>query len=191
MRSRRVLAAVLVLGVLLAGLTALVHDETPSSVPEHETFVFDHSGGPVVEGGIAYESAAGAELYHVTLVTSREEMDRFNDSLFAESGGLRRYLSEDVRPFLNGTDFDEASLVVVEAYPRSSSPDYRVERVVREGDTVTLRINDSSRGGTDDITVETLLVRVSHDGRGPPARAVVGTEDGFVLDSEDGVVRRD
>jgi hypothetical protein len=150
-----------------------------------------HALGTVVEDGIAYESATGAELYHVTLVTSPGGMDRFNDSLFAESGGLRRSLSEDVRPLLNGIDFDEASLVVVEAYPRSSSPDYRVERVVREGDTVTLRINDSSRGGTDDITVETLLVRVSHAGRGPPARAVVGTEDGFVLDSEDGVVRRD
>jgi 2-phospho-L-lactate guanylyltransferase (CobY/MobA/RfbA family) len=38
-------------------------------------------------------------------------------------------------------------------------------------------VDDSSQGGTADITVETVLVRIPHGGDSPPRHATVTTED--------------
>lgn len=190
MRPHMVVVASLALVVVLAGCTTPSGEASPdpslnnstTTVSEYETYVFDHgdAGSPAIRGGIAYSHEVSDDQYFVTLVTSRDEADRFNASVF----------DADARAFVNATDFDAASLVVVQMFPASSSPDYRVEQLSSENDTVHLRINDSSRGGTADISVETVLVRVPRNGSESPTRATVTTEEGFTFNSSTGVVTR-
>lgn len=159
--------------------------ETPTDTqtqngPAYEALVFDSglTDSPVIEGGLVPAVGhAGTEHYYGTLLTDAGATDRFNWSL----------LPEDAAAFVEETDFETASLVVVQAYPKSSVPDYRVESVARSGDRLHIRINDSSHVGTDDITLETVLLRVHHSGDAPQS-ATIETQDGVTFDIDDRVV---
>jgi predicted small lipoprotein YifL len=155
--------------------------EPPTGSPEYDVTVFDSgpTDHPIIEGGITPSDEFGNTSYYATLLTEASETERFD----------RSRLPDDTAQFVDETDFETASLVVVQAYPKSSVPDYRVESVTRDGDTLDIRINDSSEMGTDDITVETVLIRVSHDGT-PPNEARIETQTGATFDTDDGVVQR-
>ncbi len=184
MTLRVVLGCALILA--LAGCLGGVAGDGPTTEtsqptqPAYETYVFDHGGhdAPAVEGGVAYpEGASGSSQRYVTVVASGSDADRFD----------REVLDDDAEAFVASTSFEESYLVVIQEFPASSAPDYRVESTERADDTLRLRINDSSRGGTDDITVETLLVRVHGD---PPERVQVTTQAGATFDSTEGVATR-
>jgi hypothetical protein len=148
-----------------------------------ETYVFDSSphAQAVVEGGIhapgRRDDYTTSRYYVTTLKGASEAERRFNRSELDAAG----------RAFVDETDFESSFLAVVQAYPQSSVPDYRVETARLSGGTLSLDINDSSPGGTADVTVETLLVRV--DGK-PPSTVRVTTDDGTTWSSGDGVVTR-
>lgn len=145
---------------------------SPVDVTDYESHVFDHGGlgSSVIEGGLSHgvDSPAGERLY-VTAVSTDAEAERFNHSVLGTSASA----------FVRNTSFEAASLVVVQSFPASSFPDYRVESVTREGGHLDVAINDSSRGGTDDVTVETLLLRVPGD---PPESVTVTTEEGETVE---------
>jgi len=140
-------------------------------VTDYETLVFDSSpsGDPVIEGGIA-PGDEFEERYYVTVIPSADETDRFNRSL----------LPTDAGEFVDATAFEDASLVVIQAFPASSVPDYRVESVHRDGPTLVVSTDDSSAGGTDDVTVETMLLRVPGE---DPDDVVVTTGEGDTFDT--------
>lgn len=161
--------------------------EPPTSPPPtgslaYDVAVFDSglADHPVIEGGLTPSDEFGNTSHYTTVLTEASETERFNRSRLPQSA---------VR-FVDETDFETASLVVAQAYPKSSVPDYRVESVTRDGDWLDVRINDSSVSGTDDITIETVLIRVHHDG-GPPTNARIETQNGVTFDSESGAVQRE
>lgn len=172
---------VLVSLVLLAGCVGISGpNDTPTPgdgpklgdpITDYETFVFDSSPSetPVIEGGIEVEDEFD-EQYYATLLTNTTEMERFNRSL----------LPADAREFVDTVSFEEELLVVIQTFPASSAPDYRVETVARDGPTLHLEINDSSAGGTEDVTVETLLVRVPGE---TPDNVIVTTEEGTTFET--------
>lgn len=189
--STRHLGALLLCGLVLAtgcvaGPTGGSPERTPPAatatpdaapVAEYEGHVFDHweTGSPAIEGGIAYAPGREyTERYYVTTVATAAEADRFNSSVLRPAANA----------FVRNTTFRNATLVVIQAFPASSHPDYRVESVRRRDGTLEVAINDSSRGGTADITVETVLLRVPD----PVDRVAVTTEDGVTFDSTAGVV---
>lgn len=151
-----------------------------TSITEFDTYVFDGGGtdAAVIDGGITSGTAGSASRYYVTHLTSQAHTSRFDESV----------LDEKASAFVAATDFTNESLVVVQAFPASSIPDYRVETLTRQDNTLSVRINDSSTRATTDITVETLLIRVPTTDRGPPDRVTVTTDDGFTVDSSAGVV---
>lgn len=156
-----------------------VTSTTPTAVDvaDYEVDVSDHgdAGNPAIEGGIRYATdEAYTERYYVTTVATAADARRFNHSV----------LPPDATAFVRNTSFETATLVVVQAFPASSRPDYRVESVRRRGGTLEVGINDSSVGATADITVETVLLRVP----GRVDRAEVTTEDGVTVASTAGVV---
>lgn len=190
MPSRPILTSAFALVVFLAGclgagVPAATTDSPGTDVDRpsaYESYVFDHGGTdrPAIEGGLEYDSGEpGTSRFYAMLVTSREEVERFNDGV----------LDAEARAFVENTAFDEAYLVVVQAFPASSTPDYRVERVERAGDEVRVHINDSSPVGTADITVETVLVRIARDSADPPERAVITTEGDVSFTSGEIVTR--
>lgn len=155
-------------------------ETSTDSEPSVETHVFDtspHAPG-VIEGGI--HAPGRRDDYrtsrYVTTLRGSSEAERRLDRSELDGAG---------RAFVDETDFDSAFLVIVQTYPESSVPDYRVETARLSGGTLSLRLNDSSPSGTDDVTVETLLVRV--DGE-PPSTVRVTTEEGTTWSSSDGVV---
>jgi len=157
----------------------------PAGSPGYDVTVFDSgwTGYPILEDGLVYPDDFEANAsYYATLLTDASDTERFN----------RSQLTDDAEQFVDETDFETASLVVVQAYPKSSVPDYRVESMTRDGDRLDIRINDSSEMGTDDITLETVLIRVEHDGT-PPSEARIETQTGVTFDTDDGakVVPRD
>jgi len=177
---RRTLAAVAVASVLVLagcggagpadGTTTGPPTTTPSgSAPDYEAFVFDSglTGHPIIEGGITPDDQFGNTSYYATLLTDASQTERFN----------RSQLPDEAEQFVEETDFEMASLVVLQSYPRSSVPDYRVESVTRDGGRLDVRINDSSAMGTDDITVETVLIRVEHSGTAPTSAQITPQED--------------
>lgn len=190
---RRTLAAVAVAFVLvLAGCSGTGPTDGTTTSPSHTTAeppagslgydvtVFDSgwTGQPILEGGLAYPDDFDANASHyATLLTDASDTERFN----------RSQLPDDIERFVDETDFETASLVVVQAYPKSSVPDYRVESVTRDGGRLDVRLNDSSEMGTDDITLETVLIRVDHDGT-PPSEARIETQTGLAFDTDDGHV---
>lgn len=139
---------------------------TGTPVTDYETFVFDltPSSESVIAGGIAVDAESGDQHY-VTLITSTAETDRFDRSL----------LPPDAGEFVNAVSFESELLVVMQTFPASSVPDYRVESIARDGPTLHVSINDTSDGGTDDVTVETILVRLPGE---TPDNVIVTTEDG-------------
>jgi hypothetical protein len=156
--------------------------ESPGGAdPGYESYVFDHAGAPApaIESGIVYDAEnATVTRRYVTLVTAQSEAERRFD---------RSVLDAEARAFVENTSFEDSYLVVFQAFPASSSPDYRVESVGRDEKTVHLRVTDSAPGGTADVTVETLLVRLPR-GEAPPEHAVVTTEEGATVRSGEGVV---
>lgn len=193
MRRSTLAAGMLAVVIALAGCGGLgpvdepTDTDTPTRTntqtqdsPAYEALVFDSgmTDSAVIKGGLVPALGhVGAEHYYATLLTDASATDRFNRSL----------LPEDAAAFVEETDFETASLVVVQAYPKSSVPDYRVESVTREGDRLDVRINDSSDAGTDDITLETVLLRVDHDGDAPRS-AAIETQDGVAFDTDDRIV---
>lgn len=164
---------------------------TPSPTPtpgggeiaDNSTYVFDHAdvGSPVIEGGLAYpEGGVANATYYATLVGNASDAERFDWSA----------MPEEAAAFVNGTDFSTASLVVVQAMPKSSVPDYRVESIDREAGTVSIRLNDSSDHSTTDITVETVLIRVD-DGDSPLTNATITTQTGVTFDTSTGAITVD
>lgn len=172
----------LVIAITAAGCIGFSQPGESSSSIQYETYAFDHGGtdGAVIRNGITYSTENYTQHNYATLVTSADAATRFNYAV----------LDAEAKAFINTTKFDEQYLLVVQEFPASSKPDYRVDRLERTGDTVQVGIDDSSRGATADITVETLLVRVSRDTREPPTRATVTTEEGFTFDTSTGIVFR-
>lgn len=162
------------------GTNAETAPTTPAGRPvtDYEVYVFDHGGieSASFEGGITHASDGEYDTrYYVTAATSADDASRFNHSV----------LSPNASTFVRETSFENASLVVIQAFPASSHPDYRVEKVRRADGTVHVAINDSSYGATADITVETVLVRVPGE---HPERVQVTTEEGDAFDTTDGIV---
>jgi hypothetical protein len=176
LRATVACAALVVLAGCLGGVPG--GETTTTANPAYESYVFDHSGhdAPAIEGGITYpEDAHGPSRSYVTVVASEADAERFDRSV----------LDDGATSFVANTPFDQSYLVVVQSFPASSTPDYRVESVERVGDTLRLRVNDSSEIRTSDVTIETVLVRVRGD---PPDRVTVTTEEGDTFDSTEGIV---
>ncbi|MFB6107564.1 MAG: hypothetical protein ABEJ82_01830 [Haloplanus sp.] len=166
MRARLVLLAT----VLLAGCLGAPGTGSPdrAGTPAFEARVFDHAGVDrvAIEGGLRYDpDRSTVARYYVTTVTSTAETARFDRSVV--HGGAWA--------FIENTSFDRSYLVVIQATPASSVPDYRVESVRQQDGTLHVAVDDSSRGGTADVTVETVLLRVRGD---PPDQVTVRTEEG-------------
>lgn len=111
---------------------------TGTPVTDYETFVFDltPSSESVIAGGIAVDAESGDQHY-VTLITSTAETDRFDRSL----------LPPDAGEFVNAVSFESELLVVMQTFPASSVPDYRVESIARDGPTLHVSINDTVMEG--------------------------------------------
>lgn len=151
----------------------------PLATSAIETAVVDSSpgGGAVIEGGIAAPAAApdSVTTRYVTVVASASAADRFDhDGLSANASALVRT-----------TSFEDSYLVVIQSFPESSHPDYRLESALRTTGGLYLDVNDSSDGGTADITVETMILRVPGE---PPDIVTVTTEAGSTWQSTAGVV---
>jgi len=183
MRQSILAACVLTVVLAFAGCsgTGPVGDATDAPSPsENESYavvVFDSGPTeyPVLEGGVQPDiTPPPVGRHYATLLTTSEAADRFNHSVIPDNAST----------FIKATDFETASLLVVQAYPKSSVPDYRVESVTRDGDRLHVRINDSSNIGTDDITLETVIVRVDHDGNAPQS-ATIETQGNDTFDTDD------
>jgi hypothetical protein len=121
-------------------------------------------GSPLVEGGVEYGD---------------EDRDRYATAIESPAG-LTRVNRSQLRPetvaFLNATDFEDAFLVAYQEYPDSSVPDNAVVGANRTGGTLSLELTDRGRVGSDDVTLETVFVRVYRDGREPPSTVELDTE---------------
>lgn len=169
---------VLLLTVAVAGCLGAWSDPSDSDGRiNYETYVFDDGGAesPAIDGGIRYptENHTPREFY-LTLVATDEEAARFD----------RAGLDDDTERFVDRTDFDRSFIVVFQAFPASSVPDYRVEALEWRDGELHLSVDDSSDGGTDDVTVETLLVVVDRGDRGVPDSVTVTTEEGVSISIE-------
>lgn len=154
-----------------------------SSTPEpvkFEYYTFDHGGieDAVLEGGIVHEDDSDTGQTYVTTIANESATARFNQSL----------LPAAARNFVANTSFDESFLVVVQTFPASSVPDARVESVSRDGGRLYVGINDSSKYATDDITVETVLVRVSGS---VPDRITLTGADNVTVDATGQLLRNE
>lgn len=186
-RTLRVCIVVLVCLTLLAGcvepsgpIDTSAGTATPTApdsgsqigepVTDYETHVFDlgPSSNSVIQDGIEANDEFD-EQYYVTILVAANETDRFNRSL----------LPADASEFVDAVSFEDQLLVVIQTFPASSVPDYRVEMVARDGPTLLIYINGSSNGGTDDVTVETVFVRVPGD---TPDNVIVTTEEGATFE---------
>lgn len=141
----------------------------PGSLPT-ESVVFDHAGigSALVEGGVEYDPETTTTRRYATVLDDPADLARLNWSLLSR-------VSPEAAALVNGTDLSNATLLVYQETPASSSPDYRVESVTRTNGTVEVGINDSAPGGTADVTVETVVVRLAGD---PPDEVIFRTEDG-------------
>ena len=157
----------------------------PNAVSDYRTVVLNRGVGPsaLVEGSISAAPDGVDRPYPVcyaTLVTSPDEVDRLNGTI------LERH---DADSLADDVDFDGSYPVVVEVYPHSSYPDYRIERVTRSGETLDVRINGSwSREQTADLVVESLLIHAFDNSSEPPDRVVVTTHENVTFDSTSGVI---
>lgn len=75
-----------------------------------------------------------------------------------------RFRNENASAFVGDTDFSQAALVVVHDRWGSSVPDLELRDVAVEGSTVSVTAEYPGEGGTDDVTTDTMLVRVQTDG---------------------------
>jgi hypothetical protein len=142
--------------------------ELPASTSSESVFVFDHGGtdAPVIENGLAYNAQNTTTRRYATLLQG-DELDRLNTTLLAQ-------IAPNATRFVNETAPDEHLLVYQET-PASSFPNYRLSSVQEKNASRVVTLNDSARAGTADITVETVLVRVSAETVG---ETIVRLEDG-------------
>lgn len=181
MRGQRVLLLAVLVMVGIAGCLGAAGTPTPNTTdtpttsssgesgPNYTAITFDHAdiGGPVIDNGLTYAPENTTIRQSATIIATASERDRFDIARLARTNSA-------AANFVNATDFSNASLLIYQVTPASSVPDHRVETVQRSGDTVTIAINDSAVGGTADITVETVLVRLQGTA---PERVVFTTED--------------
>ncbi len=141
---------------------------------EYESYVFDHAGRDrrVLEGGLAYVIEENGHERYAALITDESGADRFDRELLRSMG------EEAAVEFVDATDFGVSYLVVYQVFPHSSVPDHRVTDVTVADDAVEVGVDDTSEGGTDDITLETVIVRIERGDGPPPSGAVVVDEDG-------------
>lgn len=176
MTLRLFLLVIVLFSGCIAGPAAVPGTDDAGSSPAYESFVFDYGGDrPAIEGGLRSNQDPTRARYYVTTVTSESEAVAFDRSV----------LDATARLFVSNTSYDQSFLVVFQVSPASSMPDHRVEAVRREDGTLRVSVNDSSSRGTNDVTVETVLLRV----RGPPPeRVTVLTEEGHTVAASAGVV---
>lgn len=179
--------AVLVLSMLLAGCTGTYDDPLSNVSPvQYDTLVIQ-GASDVVEGGLSYSHRNVTYMYYATIISSRSGAERLNEAT------VRRFETpaDDPVEFVRETNYDRSYLVVVQIVPSSTTPDYGVDSVRRDGDEVGIRLSKPTDDvdSTGDQSAETLFVRVS-DGDDPPTRAVVEIENGITFDSTRGVVVR-
>ncbi|MDY6764592.1 MAG: hypothetical protein SV377_02720 [Halobacteria archaeon] len=134
-----------------------------SSSVEFDAYVFDYSGteGTAVEGGIQVDHPDSKDRRYATLINKHEDTKRLNTSVIPQEGDN----------FIEDTDFDKSSLLVIQRYPASTHPDYKVDKVKRTGKTIQAYLSLPDEGGTDDVTVETVLLRLYVTD--PPEHAIV------------------
>ncbi|WP_436923292.1 hypothetical protein [Halosimplex amylolyticum] len=96
-----------------------------------------------------------AEDHYLALLTADDHAAAFP---------TERFRNEDATAFLGETDFSQAALFVVHDRWSSSVPDLELRDVTVEGSTVSLTAEYPGEGGTDDVTTDTMLVRVRTDG---------------------------
>lgn len=148
---------------------------TASSQPrKYSTSVFDHAGigGPIIEGGLEYDPEDTTTRRTAIIIGSEADRRRFNWSALSKH-------APDAATFINQSDLSNATILVFQETPASSSPDYRVESISQENRTLCVALNDSATGGTADLTVETVLIRFYGEA---PDRVSIRTEDNAVID---------
>lgn len=75
-----------------------------------------------------------------------------------------RFDDAEAEAFVADTDYSEAALAVLHDRESSSAPDLELADVRRDGRALEIEAMYPGRGGTADITTDTLLVRVPTDG---------------------------
>jgi hypothetical protein len=75
-----------------------------------------------------------------------------------------RFRDEAAGDFLDKTDFSRAAVVVVHDRVSSSVPDLKLLNASVKDATVTVEAEYPGEAGTDDVTTDTMLVRVRTDG---------------------------
>ncbi len=164
MKTEKLIISMLILTVLLSGCLGSGVEEEP--VKEYQSYVFDHVGRkPFVTNGLQYNSSYTESQNFLTTIVSEEEIDRFNFNT----------TNNKVEQFIKNTDFNESYLIVFQEFPASSTPDYRIENITRTNKSHKIQVNDSSQGGTSDITIETLLIRINQE---KPQKILIITENG-------------
>jgi len=141
------------------GVTATTGNETTDRTTATQTT--SHSGTAAahlsfnhakrlhrINAGFAQHDVAS---YYLGLLTSPDHAAAFPTD---------RFENQDAKAFVTDTDFSQAALVVVQDRRSSSHPDLELLGTRREGYTVTVKAQYPGRGGTADITTDTLLVRV-------------------------------
>lgn len=166
----------LTLRLLMSGVVWLAGCVTNTTRPltmNYDTHLFDHGQieGPLLDEGLRYTDTPSEHRYYGTLVTKRAAVDRFDRER------LQRVDSAAVR-FIDETVFTDALLLVFQSFPASSHPDFTVERLEREDQTLLVDLGFKDEGWTDDITVKTLLVRLGIDPATPLTAVVVTTPTG-------------
>lgn len=101
-----------------------------------------------IDAGFAQRDVAS---YYLGLLTSPDHAAAFPTN---------RFENQEAKAFVTDTDYSQAALVVIQDRQSSSHPDLELLGAGREGYTVTIEAQYPGRGGTADITTDTLLVRV-------------------------------
>lgn len=91
----------------------------------------------------------------------------------AEGFPTDRFDDAEAETFVIDTDYSQAALAILHDRERSSAPDLELIDVRRDGRALTIEARYPGRGGTADITTDTLLVRVPTDG--DPFRTVTAS----------------
>ncbi len=115
-------------------------------------YVFDHSGvgGSIIENGLEYDPENVGRQNFIDIVNSKEESKKFDYSL----------IDNRVVSFIDSTNFDKSCLLVFQEFPASTEPDYEIKSIQKYSGNLKVYVGHSSQTGTDDITIETMLIRL-------------------------------
>jgi hypothetical protein len=169
---RSALPSLIALAVILAGCTGAApqaSESSPDTTSENryvrnDSLVFDYGGGPqIVDGGITYRTDYEGVTEYATRINTRNATRRFNFSV----------INSEAATFVNETNFENATLVVYQQFPSSSYPRVWVERVTYDGTHISIRLRNSNMGkenagGTGDLVLKTVFVRVYSSNRSAP-----------------------